>query len=149
MLEGMGSGDETMGKSLPRENFGKRLRKLREERSLSIARLAQKSGITQGYLSQIEAGKRPTPGLQTLIALATALRVTLDELADFDVESVPQTESDSGTTARLDALEQLTLRIAQDVRHGFEEIRKQFAGSAAPQSTAAETRRPRGPGKRT
>lgn len=133
---------------LGQEKFGARLKRLREARGLSIARLAQRSGITQGYLSQIEAGKRPTPGIGTLIALASAFRISLDELTGFDLEAVP-VEPETGTTARLDALERLTLRLAQDVRHGFDEIRQRLEAADVPQSTAAQSRRPRGPGKRT
>jgi transcriptional regulator with XRE-family HTH domain len=64
--------------------FGSRLRRLREERGWSISRLAQRSGVTQSYLSQIEGGKRQTPGMDTLISLARALETTLDDLTGFE-----------------------------------------------------------------
>lgn len=143
MAEGHESADD-----LGQEKFGARLKRLREDRGLSIARLAQRSGITQGYLSQIEAGKRPTPGIGTLIALASAFRITLDELTGFDLEAIPEEPESAGTAGRLDKLEQLTLRLATDMKKGFEEIRKRLPASAEPQSSAAEHRRPRGRDKR-
>lgn len=67
--------------------FGSRLRRLREERGWSISRLAQRSGVTQSYLSQIESGKRQTPGMDTLTSLARALETTMDDLTGFESQA--------------------------------------------------------------
>lgn len=83
--------------------FGKRLRSIREERNLSVSRVAQISGITQGYIAQIEGGVRPSPGLAILTALARALRVSLDELTGFDLAASSQ--SDGASEQRLQTLE--------------------------------------------
>lgn len=51
----------------------------RDYRGLSAKALAEAAGITQAYLSQIEAGKRDgTVG--TMKKIADALRITVDEL---------------------------------------------------------------------
>jgi DNA-binding XRE family transcriptional regulator len=51
----------------------------REYRGLSAKALAEAAGITQGYLSQIETGKRDgTVG--TMKKIAEALRLSLDEI---------------------------------------------------------------------
>jgi len=60
--------------------MGVRLKKLREERGLSQAQLAQLAGIPKGSLLQWEYGKR-TPLLDAAVKLADALAITLDELA--------------------------------------------------------------------
>lgn len=66
-----------------------KVKALRAERGLSITALAEKSGVTLSSVSAIEAGSRPNPGADTLIALAAGLRVSLDELLQFDVNSLP------------------------------------------------------------
>jgi DNA-binding Xre family transcriptional regulator len=51
----------------------------REHRGLTMAALAERAGIAQLYLSQIETGKRDGTA-QTMKKLALALDVTVDDL---------------------------------------------------------------------
>lgn len=51
----------------------------REFRGMSAKQLSEAAGITQAYLSQIEAGKRDGT-IGTMKKIATALRVTLDDV---------------------------------------------------------------------
>lgn len=51
----------------------------RKKRGLSQATLAKRAGITQGYLSEIEVGRKGGD-VRTLRRLADALNVTLDSL---------------------------------------------------------------------
>jgi DNA-binding Xre family transcriptional regulator len=51
----------------------------REHRGLTIAALAERAGIAQPYLSQIETGKRDGTA-QTMKKLAEALDVMVDDL---------------------------------------------------------------------
>lgn len=51
----------------------------REHRGLSARELAEKVGIAQPYLSQLETGKREGT-VETMKALADALAVTIDDL---------------------------------------------------------------------
>jgi DNA-binding XRE family transcriptional regulator len=51
----------------------------REHRGLTMAALAERAGIAQPYLSQIETGKRDGTA-QTMKKLALALDVTVDDL---------------------------------------------------------------------
>jgi DNA-binding XRE family transcriptional regulator len=55
------------------------IRVWREHRGLTSAALASKAGIGQGFLSQIETGKREGT-IETLKKIAEALNVTLDDL---------------------------------------------------------------------
>ncbi len=59
-----------------------RIRVWRDHRGLTAAVLAEKAGIAQGYLSQIETGKREGT-IETLRRLASALAVSLDDLVGF------------------------------------------------------------------
>lgn len=52
----------------------------RKKRGLTQAALATKTGVAQGFLSEIEAGKK-TGDIKTLRKLADALRLTIDDLA--------------------------------------------------------------------
>lgn len=59
--------------------LGVKLKQLRTEHDLSLSELAEKSGLSVSYLSEIEKGKKyPTP--DKIILLATALGVTFDDL---------------------------------------------------------------------
>ncbi|MGJ5182124.1 helix-turn-helix domain-containing protein [Bradyrhizobium oligotrophicum] len=51
----------------------------RKKRGLSQDELARRAGISQGYLSEIEVGRK-SGDVQTLRKLADALKVTLDSL---------------------------------------------------------------------
>jgi DNA-binding XRE family transcriptional regulator len=56
-----------------------RVRIWREHRGMTVAALAERAGITQPYLSQIETGKREGT-LQTMKKVAEALKIGLDDL---------------------------------------------------------------------
>ncbi|MCC3775824.1 helix-turn-helix domain-containing protein [Streptomyces sp. UNOB3_S3] len=58
---------------------GPRLRALRHERGVTLARLAETTGISLSTLSRLEAGQRK-PTLELLLPLAKAYGVQLDEL---------------------------------------------------------------------
>jgi transcriptional regulator with XRE-family HTH domain len=60
--------------------FARQLRKLREVAGMSQQSLAVSAGLSVSLVSQIERGSRGDPRMSTIIALATALRVSLDEL---------------------------------------------------------------------
>lgn len=56
------------------------LRVWREHRGLSARELAERAGLSQAFVSQIETGKREG-SLTSMSALARALGITLDDLA--------------------------------------------------------------------
>lgn len=51
----------------------------REHRAMTSSSLAEKAGVAQSYLSEIETGKKDG-GIRTMKKLADALGVTLDDL---------------------------------------------------------------------
>ena len=55
---------------------GPQVRRLRRERELTLAQVAQRTGLNVGYLSQIENDKA-SPSLETLAALGTAMDVPI------------------------------------------------------------------------
>jgi transcriptional regulator with XRE-family HTH domain len=60
---------------------GPRLKRLRLQRDVTLADLAEETGISTSTLSRLEAGLR-RPTLEQLLPLARAYGVTLDELVD-------------------------------------------------------------------
>jgi transcriptional regulator with XRE-family HTH domain len=62
------------------QRIGRVLRQLREQKGLSQAALAKRSGVAQGYISQMEAGEKKNPGIETLRKIAKALGVPVTEL---------------------------------------------------------------------
>ena len=55
-------------------NFGKRLRAIREERRISVRKLAKMVGIHVTYLSKIERGEMPPPAWDKILALGYHLK---------------------------------------------------------------------------
>jgi transcriptional regulator with XRE-family HTH domain len=61
------------------EKIGMRIKAVREKRGLSQEALADRAGISRGYLARLETG-RHEPTLTMLGKLAKALRVKLADL---------------------------------------------------------------------
>lgn len=60
-------------------NMGLRIKELRKNRGLTGEQLAEMVGITKGYISELESGKK-TPGAGLVLRLADALKVEAFEL---------------------------------------------------------------------
>src|SRR5918996_2580457 len=67
-----------MATSIPRRRplVGAQIRRRRRDRGLTLAAIAQQTGLNVGYLSQVENDKA-SPSLETLAALADALDVPI------------------------------------------------------------------------
>ncbi|MDR3123762.1 MAG: helix-turn-helix domain-containing protein, partial [Treponema sp.] len=59
-----------------RYNFGGKIRAVRERRSLTLREVAEKAGVSESLVSQIERN-RVSPAIDTLLALADALDLDL------------------------------------------------------------------------
>ncbi|MFF4398780.1 helix-turn-helix domain-containing protein [Streptomyces sp. NPDC001480] len=67
---------------------GAQIRRRREQRGMSGSELARRAGLSKATLSQLEAG-RGNPTIETLDALAIALRIPLTDLLTRDTEPGP------------------------------------------------------------
>ncbi|MFI6444236.1 helix-turn-helix domain-containing protein [Kitasatospora sp. NPDC050543] len=83
-----------------------RLRRLRAKHGLTLAALAETTGISKSTLSRLESGQR-RPSLELLLPLAGAYRVPLDDLVgapevgDPRVRLAPRTLPNGGTVIPL------------------------------------------------
>jgi XRE family transcriptional regulator, fatty acid utilization regulator len=68
----------TMTESVP--TLGRRLAELRRAAGMSQQALATAAGLSVSLVAQLERGARPDPKLSTLLALAGALGVTVNDL---------------------------------------------------------------------
>jgi transcriptional regulator with XRE-family HTH domain len=71
------------------EAVGPRLRALRKRRGVTLAQLAETTGISVSTLSRLESGQR-RPTLELLLPLARAHQVPLDELVDAPATGDPR-----------------------------------------------------------
>ncbi|MET8446838.1 XRE family transcriptional regulator [Streptomyces sp. NPDC005209] len=67
---------------------GAQIRRRREQRGMSSAELARRAGLSKATLSHLEAG-RGNPTIETLDALAVALRIPLTDLLARDTDPGP------------------------------------------------------------
>jgi transcriptional regulator with XRE-family HTH domain len=63
--------------------LGENIRSLREKIDLSLRELARKVNVSAPFMSDVELGRR-YPGDETLAAIATVLKVDVEELKKFD-----------------------------------------------------------------
>lgn len=61
-------------------NLGKRIKEFRSKLKISQDQLVKKADIPFSALAKIEAGYTPNPSMETLIKIADAFGVSLDEL---------------------------------------------------------------------
>ncbi|MGY3714793.1 helix-turn-helix domain-containing protein [Sutcliffiella cohnii] len=60
--------------------IGDEIKKLRNNNGLSLSELAEKSGVSKSYLSQLERNLQVNPSLQLLSKIATSLDTDIEEL---------------------------------------------------------------------
>lgn len=64
----------------PKKKMSAMIRRLRERQNMTQAELAKKAKVTQGYISQLEAGTKKDIGAKVAVRLAEALGVPVTEL---------------------------------------------------------------------
>jgi len=73
LAEGGHSDFVSLGQFLELRQLFSRLKEVREEQKMTLAELAESSGIDQAALSRIENGRNANPTVDTLFRIATAL----------------------------------------------------------------------------
>lgn len=67
---------------------GPRLRQLRRARALTLAQLAERTGIALSTLSRLESGLR-RPALEVLLRLSRVYRMSVDDLVGARPPAIP------------------------------------------------------------
>ena len=62
------------------ETLGERIRRIRHERKLSLRQMERLTGLSKGYLCQLETGKAYRPSIDAFSAIATELNVSMEWL---------------------------------------------------------------------
>lgn len=84
--------------------FGKRLKMLREAKDISLAKLAEDIGSTKSALSRYENGKMD-PGLKVLIKISEYFNVSLDWLSgNGDIDEIGYIGSAYKNTSGMSAI---------------------------------------------
>ena len=60
--------------------IGERVKKLREEKKMSMTELAERAGVAKSYLSSLERNLQTNPSIQFLEKIAVVLGVPVDAL---------------------------------------------------------------------
>ena len=60
--------------------IGERVKKLREEKKMSMTELAEKAGVAKSYLSSLERNLQTNPSIQFLEKISAVLHVPVDAL---------------------------------------------------------------------
>ena len=107
----------------PQDVLAANLRRMRIARRLSLSELARATGMSKATLSSVESG-RSNPTVETLAALAGALRVPLGEL----LEEPPLAEIRVVRAGRLDQVEEAGVALSE---RAWEPHRLEEAGPAA------------------
>lgn len=112
------------------QSLGDHLREQRQAAQLSLRQLAEQTGISNPYLSQIERGLR-RPSADVVQQLAKALRISADQLTELgaDVRGTPTVSVEDAVLADPD------LTSAQ--RHALLEV---YAAFTAPARAAGRVR---------
>ncbi|WP_436375007.1 helix-turn-helix domain-containing protein [Cytobacillus sp. BC1816] len=72
--------------------IGDRVKKLRQEKKMSLSELADQAGVAKSYLSSLERNLQTNPSIQFLEKIAGVLNVPLDHLIN---EQINKDELDS------------------------------------------------------
>jgi len=66
---------------------GEIIKAAREERNISLVDFAREIGISPGYLSQLENGRKENPKLEVVLKIAQALDIEIDTLLGLEQET--------------------------------------------------------------
>jgi XRE family transcriptional regulator, master regulator for biofilm formation len=69
--------------------IGERVKKLRQERKMSLSELAEQAGVAKSYLSSLERNLQTNPSIQFLEKIASVLKIPIDRL----IHDEPDTEN--------------------------------------------------------
>ncbi|WP_212989105.1 XRE family transcriptional regulator [Actinoplanes auranticolor] len=124
-------------KDLP-QDIGEFIRDLRQTAKISLRQLADRAGVSNPYLSQIERGLRK-PSAEVLQQLASALRVSTPAM--YLRAGLLDGEGQQGVLAAIAADPELTIAQKQSLSQIYETFRNETARQA-PEATRSDESTP-------
>jgi transcriptional regulator with XRE-family HTH domain len=121
-------------KDLP-QDVGEFIRDLRQTAKISLRQLAERAGVSNPYLSQIERGLRK-PSAEVLQSLASALRVSTPAM--YLRAGLLDSEGSQGVLAAIAVDPELTIAQKQSLSQIYETFRNENARQA-PAAAADES----------
>ncbi len=91
------------------EPFGATVERLMEETGVTYRGLAEKSGLSAGYLNHVVHGNRPVPANEVVAQLSAALGVEPEHFLEIRIRAI---------TERLEAMPELVDRLYKRLRDG-------------------------------
>ncbi len=91
------------------EPFGTTVERLMEETGVTYRGLAEKSGLSAGYLNHVVHGNRPVPANEVVAQLSAALGVEPEHFLEIRIRAI---------TERLEAMPELVDRLYKRLRDG-------------------------------
>lgn len=61
-------------------HIGDNIKRIRKQNNISQQELAERCGISKSQISRLESGEQENPQIQTIVAIATALSASLEEV---------------------------------------------------------------------
>jgi transcriptional regulator with XRE-family HTH domain len=89
------------------DSFGPTIQALMAERGVTYRQLAERSGLSAGYLNHLVHGNRPVPSDEVIAQLAKALRVEPEHFREYRLRVI---------TERLEAMPSLVDRLYKRLR---------------------------------
>jgi transcriptional regulator with XRE-family HTH domain len=125
---GASVGRMATSKDLP-QDIGGFIRDLRQTAKISLRQLAERAGVSNPYLSQIERGLRK-PSAEVLQQLASALRVSTPAM--YLRAGLLDSEGQQGVLAAIAVDPELTIAQKQSLSQIYETFRNENARHAPP-----------------
>jgi transcriptional regulator with XRE-family HTH domain len=122
-------------KDLP-QDIGGFIRDLRQTAKISLRQLADRAGVSNPYLSQIERGLRK-PSAEVLQQIASALRVSTPAM--YLRAGLLDGEGQQGVLAAIAVDPDLTIAQKQSLSQIYETFRNENRRTASEQSSAPES----------
>ena len=60
--------------------YNNQVKKIREEKGITLVKLAEMSGVSVGYLCHLEKGSRKNPSIETMEKISKALNKSITEI---------------------------------------------------------------------
>lgn len=113
-----------------RGHIGRRIANLRRLKHLTLPELAERSGVSKGYISQLENEQVTSPSIDTVNKLASALDVTIADLLEMPsvrAREIPE-EIDKGLEEFIEERRRKGRPIPEDIIRALTQIKTRKKG---------------------